>query len=136
MIERNTMSKIKEKYHYRLANKITIWPLMSEGFPEMFEDMVAWFFEMQNMEGVTVEVELKDNMNCWGDSQEVTDDDWNTYYDIRVCLNQPLRDFVATLMHELVHVQQWVENEWDGDGEKEAEKRQYELADAYWKGWE
>lgn len=130
------MSKMKEKNHYRLANKITIWPLMAEGFPEMFEDMVAWFFEMQNMEGVTVEVELKDNMNCWGDSQEVTDDDWNTYYDIRVCTNQPLRDVVATLMHELVHVQQWVENEWEGDGEKEAESRQYDLADAYWKGWE
>ncbi len=127
---------MKEKNHYRLANNITIWPLYGAEINEMFEDMVAWFFEMQNMEGVTVEVELKDNMNCWGDSQEVTDDDWNTYYDIRVCTNQPLRDVVATLMHELVHVQQWVENEWEGDGEKEAESRQYDLADAYWKGWE
>ena len=129
------MSKMKEKHHYRLANNITIWPLTGMN-NELFEDMVAWFFEMQNMEGVTVEVELKDTMNAWGDSQQCEDDEGNTYYDIRVCLNQPLRDVVATLMHELVHVQQWEEDDWEGDGEKEAKSRQYELADAYWKGWE
>jgi hypothetical protein len=31
-------------------------------------------------------------------------------------------------------VQQWYTDKWQGDGEKEAEKRQYQLADRYWKG--
>ena len=37
-----------------------------------------------------------------------------------------------TISHEMVHVEQWVKNEWSGDGEKEAEKRQYKLADKYY----
>ena len=47
--------------------------------------------------------------------------------------DQYLRDFVATLMHELVHVLQWERDEWEDDGEKEAEDKQYELADEFWK---
>ena len=52
---------------------------------------------------------------------------------ISVATDQNFRDFVATLMHELVHVQQWELDKWEGDGEKEAESRQYELADEFWK---
>lgn len=120
------MSKIKEKNHFRLVNTITIWPMRNN---DNIVDIVEWFLEKNNIEGVTLDIELKETMSCWGDSEQVTGD---THYNIRICTNQSLRDFVATLMHELVHVHQWVESKWDGDGEKEAAIRQYELADEYW----
>ena len=50
-----------------------------------------------------------------------------------VAFNQDLRDYIATLVHELVHVKQWETNKWTGDGEKEAEKLQYKLTDKLWK---
>ena len=49
-----------------------------------------------------------------------------------VASSQSLRDFVATLMHEMVHVNQYVTGEWEGD-EAEASSREYDLADAFWK---
>ncbi len=42
-------------------------------------------------------------------------------------------DFLATLMHEMVQVHQWERDEWEGDGKKEAEQKQYKLADEFWK---
>ena len=47
-------------------------------------------------------------------------------YVIDLATDQFLRDFLATLMHELVHVHQWERDEWEGDGEKEAENKQYD----------
>ena len=55
---------------------------------------------------------------------------------MRICTNQNLRDVVATICHEMVHVQQWVRDSWYGDGEPEAEERQYQLADDYWNKWD
>ena len=63
----------------------------------------------------------------WNDDDEV--------YDIAVTAGQSLRDAVATIAHEMVHVMQWEtwpEERWDDDGEAEAEALQYELADALW----
>jgi hypothetical protein len=54
-------------------------------------------------------------------------------YDITVCTNQSLRDFVATIVHEMVHVKQYVTGKWKGTGEREANKLQYKLADRIWK---
>lgn len=127
---------MKEKNHFRIVNDINIWPLGSTS-AFVFEDMVAWFLEKNNLEGLTLDIELKEDLNCWGDSEQVTGEfgkHGDISYDIRICTSQSLRDIAATLMHELVHVQQWHENTWEGDGESEAEYRQYYLADAYWKG--
>ena len=129
------MSKIKEKNHFRLVNTINIWPHTKFGMNETIVDIVEWFLEKNNIEGVTLDIELKETMSCWGDSQQVTDEfgiHGDVSYDIRICKTPSLRDFVATLMHELVHVQQWHENTWDGDGEKEATTLEYKLADEYW----
>ena len=129
------MNKIKEKNHFRLVNTITIWPLTKFGMNETVVDIVEWFLEKNNIEGVTLDIELKETMSCWGDSEQVIGEfgkHGDVSYDIRICVNQSLRDFVATLMHELVHVQQWHENTWDGDGEKEATSLEYKLADEYW----
>ena len=128
------MSRMKEKYHFALANEVNVWPLPSRT-SEMWEDVVRWCCQMMELEGLTINVYLRDEyseIKCCGDSEQVSD----TEYNIRIFTGQSLRDFVATLTHEMVHVEQWVNNEWSGDGEKEAEKRQYELADMYWKGWE
>ena len=54
-------------------------------------------------------------------------------YVIEVALGQTLRDFIATVVHEMVHVKQWVTNRWWGDGEREARRLQYKLADKFWK---
>ena len=128
------MSRMKEKYHFALANKVYVWPL-TQRTSEMWEDVVRWCCQMMELEGLTINVYLRDEyseIKCCGDSEQVND----TEYNIRIFTGQSLRDFVATITHEMVHIEQWVKNEWSGDGEKEAEDRQYELADAYWKGWE
>ena len=124
---------MKEKYHYALANEINIWPLGI--FTEsIIEDIVRWCCQMMELEGLTIDLSLVEDyseIKCCGTNQKS-----DTEYEIRIHTGQSLRDFVATITHEMVHVEQWVKNEWSGDGEKEAEDRQYELADAYWRGWE
>ena len=66
---------------------------------------------------------------CWGSVERAGFNAFN----VTVASNQSLRDFVATLMHEMVHVNQYVTGEWEGDGEAEASSREYDLADAFWK---
>ena len=72
---------------------------------------------------------LYKHLDCWGTCHEGDDDD----YVINVATDQSIRDFLATLMHELVHVLQWERGTWKGDGEEEAEKKQYKFADKFWK---
>ena len=50
-----------------------------------------------------------------------------------IAVDQSLRDFIATIMHEMIHIKQWELDDWEDDGEKEAELLQYELTDEYWK---
>ena len=103
------------------------------------EDVVMWCIHSGQAEQwcfvpLTITVELKDSygdLKCWGDSEQV-----NEYtYAIRVCTEQPLRDTVATLCHEMIHVKQWVTGIWDEPtyGEKECEEKQYEMADAFFR---
>ena len=54
-------------------------------------------------------------------------------YNIDIATDQSLRDFIATLMHEMVHVLQWERGSWKGEGEREATQLQYELADDFWR---
>ena len=56
----------------------------------------------------------------------------NRSYIITVANNQSLRDFVMTVVHEMVHVRQWVRNKWTGDGEEEAWRLQEKLTDELW----
>ena len=113
------------------VNNILLWPFGHECFVFPVRNMITWFLNKHNIGGVTVNVYLKDKMNCWGYCEQNAENG-ELAYEIRICTRQSLRDFTATLMHELVHVQQWEENEWEGDGELEAENRQYKLADEYW----
>ena len=54
-------------------------------------------------------------------------------YVIHIARDQTLRDWVATLVHEMIHVNQWETGEWTGDGEKECEDLQYKITDRLWK---
>ena len=70
-------------------------------------------------------------IKCCGQSYE---HDWHIgTYVIEVSIDQSLRDFVATIVHEMVHVKQWTTGKWRGDGEREAYRLQYKLTDRLWK---
>jgi hypothetical protein len=50
-------------------------------------------------------------------------------YEISLHPLDDIRDLVATLAHEMVHVWQWERGFWEGDGEAEAHAYEYVLAD-------
>ena len=104
--------------------------LETESPKKLILNIVEWFLTRHDLTETKVYVHPLYDMNWWGEAEQICDGEQR----IKVCTNQSLRDFVATVMHELVHVQQWETGVWKGDGEEEAEKRQYKLADEYWKG--
>jgi len=133
------MSRVKEEYHFYLANEVTITPKYVQTIPAgsrrwfaFIEDVVRYCCHRYEMEGLSITVKMEETANCCGESWQKT----ATEYGMRICANQNLRDVVATICHEMVHVVQWVENEWQGDGELEATARQYDLADDYWQKWD
>ena len=108
------------------------------GYPQLVESVIDWFlpkFDLHNPSYlITLNLTKYDNLKCWGESFQVDDLALKRReYVISVATDQKFRDFIATLMHELVHVHQWELNKWEGDGEKEAEQKQYELADEFWR---
>jgi len=64
------------------------------------------------------------------------DEPTNRSFKIAVSNQQGLRDFVMTIVHEMVHVKQYARNEWMVDGEPEAWGIQEMLADELWKSGE
>jgi len=112
-----------------------------EVYSRITEQAFWWFIREQNLESVetvgsgkrhiVVNIQRYRDIKCHGQIQEWEPGE-KTDYVIDLNYEQELRDFVATIMHELVHLQQYETNEWKGDGEKECERRQYELADEFW----
>jgi len=74
-------------------------------------------------------VKVKDLKTCYGYTEQVAYD----HYKIVLDKSQIIKDFVSTMMHEMVHVKQYLTNRWDGDGEEEACNLQRTLADNMWK---
>jgi hypothetical protein len=116
--------------HYDIS-----WKL---GYRKLVEDIIDWFltkFDLHDpSHSIKINLSNYDKLQCWGETFQVDDLDLNRReYVISIATDQGLRDFIATLMHELVHLHQWERDEWEGDGEKEAEDKQYGLADEYWK---
>ena len=102
------------------------------GYRKLVEDAIEWFmgkYDFDDECNFTVNLKTYRAMDCYGETQQSKKNN----YEIDLATDQGLRDFLATLMHELVHVHQWEREEWEGDGEKEAEDKQYELADEFWK---
>tara|TARA_R100000697_G_C5379636_1_gene179654 strand:- start:41 stop:463 length:423 start_codon:yes stop_codon:yes gene_type:complete len=118
------------------SQKITIrtprWvqgiPLGSRCWYHIIEDVVRYCCYRMELEELDIIVKLEENSNCCGESWQKS----ANKYGMRICTKQSLRDIIATICHEMVHVQQWVDDAWNGDGEREAEDRQYQLADDYW----
>ena len=100
-------------------------------YRKLSESAVGWFLDKHKLFDtcVLVNLQISEHLDCWGTCHEGDNDD----YIVNVATDQSIRDFLATLMHELVHVLQWERGTWEGDGEEEAEKKQYKLADKFWK---
>ena len=58
----------------------------------------------------------------------------NRSFQLVIGTNQTLRNFVMTVVHEMIHVKQYARGEWLIDGEPEAWGSQEILADELWKG--
>ena len=97
---------------------------------QIAEATVRWCAEHLNIGNVLISLRIKNYDDCWGSCIEGK---VKNSYIITVANEQGLRDFVATITHEMVHVMQWETGKWSGDGESEAKYWQYKLADKLWK---
>jgi len=88
------------------------------------------FFALKDVKKVVIDIDP--DLDCWGECGE-RDDTEDATYEISVHPKQTLRDFVATIVHEFVHIKQWETGKWDGDGEAEANQLQYTITDRMWK---
>ena len=113
-------------------NRVCVSPdYLVQFHDDVAQEVVRYALEYLSVSGVHVEVMLKgDYKDCWG---ECWQDDGKHRYGISVCTAQTLRDFIATITHECVHIRQYETGEWEGDGEREAEDLQYTIADELWK---
>jgi len=124
------MTEIQASYGYKKHNK--------EGLHEFAEIAGHWlaeFFALKDVKKVTITIDR--HLDCWGECGEPSEPDIGTppiaVYEISVHPKQSLRDFIATIVHEFVHIKQWETGKWDGDGEAEAYHLQYSITDRMWK---
>tara|TARA_R100000426_G_C4800046_1_gene102165 strand:+ start:57 stop:446 length:390 start_codon:yes stop_codon:yes gene_type:complete len=105
---------------------------------ELVNSVVHWFLGRYALNRksadqnriLNINLKTSKTMKCWGECSEGEN---GIDYNIDIATDQSLRDFIATLMHEMVHVLQWERGSWKGEGEREATQLQYELADDFWK---
>ena len=98
---------------------------------ELIEKTIKWCMKKFRLSNINITVRLDAKYkDCWGSCVEGSK---KNSYIITVVSKQNTRDFVATIVHEMVHVKQYYTGKWKGDGEREAEKLQYKLADKIWK---
>ena len=109
----------------------------------MIVEAVRWFLNRYNMQrndhyhsfenvGITTNARQYKDIECYGQCYEWEHSD-DVDYVIDIAVDQPLRDMLATVFHECVHLWQWERGTWKGEGEREASQLQYELADEYWR---
>ena len=97
---------------------------------EIAKKTVKWCIDHFGLDRVNIRLKIKQNKDCWGYCVEGKKEH---SYVIFVASDQSLRDLVATIVHEMVHVMQWETGKWSGEGEREANKLQYKLTDKLWK---
>ena len=123
------------------------WPQTgcSHEMSEMIHDAVCWFLARYNMQstgrrtsivhedvGITLNAVEYKTHKCYGQCYE-WDHSEDVDYVIDIAVDQSVRDMLATVFHECVHLWQWERGHWKGEGEREANELQYELADEYWR---
>ena len=96
-------------------------------------DVAEWCLEYFDIEDkvkkVTIDITGSSLRGAWGECSEGKQEDT---YVVKINPNQILRDFIATVVHEMVHVKQWATGVWRGEGELEAKQLQYTLTDKMW----
>jgi uncharacterized protein YjaZ len=104
--------------------------LLESALHEYARKVIEWFVKKYNLEcKVKVKIVLSEKMDCWGATEEGKK---RNEYLIWVAKDQSLREFIATVVHEMVHVKQYERKKWSGTGEAEANRLQYKLADRMW----
>ena len=117
----------------------------------MVINAIRWFLNRYNMqitdfdgysdvddyegdhENITITTNARQykDIECYGQCYEW--DQGGVDYVIDIAVDQSIRDTLATVFHECVHLWQWERGTWKGEGEREATQLQYELADEYWR---
>ena len=116
------------KYRTRLGSMGEISKMTSRKIAKKVVDWCCKYYDLD----VKVKVKVGNfaDFNCWGTCYQGNK---KHHYNIEVAKDQTIKDFVATVAHEMVHVKQWETGRWTGDGEAEAERLQYQLANKMWK---
>ena len=93
---------------------------------------IEHFSTLSEKEQLNINIELvKELEDCYGDC---VDGDEDNCYNITIATStRPIRDLVATIVHEMIHLNQYVTGVWEDDGEQEASDLEYELTDKFWK---
>jgi len=102
---------------------------------EVVSKSIAWClkrFNLDKLHRLKIDVIVGPISDCSGYCTNL-DDPTNRRFKIGVDNTQSLRDFVMTIVHEMVHVKQYARNEWLIDGEPEAWGSQEMLTDELWK---
>mgnify|MGYP000451013090 CR=1 FL=1 len=100
-------------------------------YKNIADKVVEWccvYYELDAI--IKLKVGKYSDFGCWGTCTEGTKEN---YYNIEIAKDQSLRGFVATVVHEMIHVKQWETGKWKGTGEQEASNLQYKLTDKLWK---
>jgi hypothetical protein len=124
-----------------MTNNAITPPIIMEKSYSLFhrylvKEIIRWCYVTRRVDAdrrvraIEVLVDTYENLSCCGSCEE---GDRPDTYCITIAWDQSREDFVATLMHELIHINQWVTDEWEDDGEEEAESLQYEWANDFWK---
>jgi len=93
---------------------------------------IEHFPTLSEKDHLIINVQLvKELEDCYGDC---VDGDEDNCYNITIATStRPIRDLVSTIVHEMIHLNQYVTGVWEGDGEQEASELEYELTDKFWK---
>lgn len=97
---------------------------------EISKKAVSWSLKelgLSRLRMLSIHIEIGELNDCCGCCEEVE----KRSFIIEVDNTQCFKDFIMTLMHEMVHVKQYVRNRWVGDGEREAWSLQGAMADKF-----
>tara|TARA_Y100000034_G_C6691405_1_gene304459 strand:- start:215 stop:559 length:345 start_codon:yes stop_codon:yes gene_type:complete len=83
--------------------------------------------KLSRLKGLQISLKIGELEDCYGYCEQIE----NREFNIGVDNTQDIKNFIMTVMHEMVHVKQYVRNKWVGDGEGEAWGLQEELTEKY-----
>lgn len=85
-----------------------------------------WFLNRSGMKGrkrrVTIRVVPWSRIRCYGTAEQVSSREYECFL-----ASEKREVMISTLLHEMVHVEQWERGTWQGGGEREALRREKEL---------